>query len=158
MPDVNAVPPGQPVPAGETVVLQPNFTTIAKADLVTAHSAVAAVDQAVDKGKVQLDKGSAEDLLKSIADARDKVQDLYTAVRDQLDIPLQFGDNWVGRSISRRLREVAVGDQQSAVFVIREFMDVLEDVETTVRQAAKNTERTDDDMAQTMGKVGGGQG
>ena len=62
MPDVIAVPPGQPVPVGQTVVPQPNFTTVAKADLVTAHSAVAAVDQAVDKGKVQLDKGSADDL------------------------------------------------------------------------------------------------
>ncbi len=150
----SAVPPGLPVPVAEAVVPQPNFTTIAQADLATAHSAVAAVDQAVGTGKVQLDKGSAEDLIKSIADARDRVQDLYTAVRDQLDIPLQFGDNWVGRSISRRLREVAVGDQQSAVFVIREFMEVLEDVETTVRQASKRTEDTDDDMARTMGGRG----
>ncbi|PRY46083.1 hypothetical protein [Umezawaea tangerina] len=144
--DASTVPP-----VGGTVAAQPNFTAVAQADLVTAHSAVAAVDQAVDKGKVQLDKGSAADLIKAIGDARDRVQDLYTAVRDQLDIPLQFGDNWVGRSISRRLREVATGDHESAVFVIREFLEVLEDVETTVRQASKHTENTDDDLAHTMG-------
>lgn len=155
MPEEDAVPSGQPVPIADTVVLkQPNFTAIAQADLVSAHSAVAAVDQAVDKGKVQLDKGSAADLIKSIAAARDRVQDLYDAVRDQLDIPLQFGDNWVGRSISRRLRDVAVGDQESAVFVIREFMEVLEDVEATVRQASKSTENLDDDLAHTMGGKG----
>ena len=147
----NAVPP---VPVGETVALQPNFTAVAQADLASAHSAVAAVDQAVDTGKISLDKGSATELIKAIANARDRVQDLYEAVRDQLDIPLQFGDNWVGRSISRRLREVAVGDQESAVFVIREFMDVLEDVEATVRQAAKNTEDYDEDLAHTMGGRG----
>ncbi|MCS7483468.1 hypothetical protein ACFFQW_39600 [Umezawaea endophytica] len=154
MAEDNAVPPGQPVPVAETVALRPNFTTIAQADLDSAHSAVAAVDRAVDTGKIALDKGSADELIKAIADARDRVQDLYDAVRDQLDIPLQFGDNWVGRSISRRLREVAVGDQESAVFVIREFMDVLEDVEATVRQAAKNTEDHDEDLAHTMGGKG----
>ncbi|MFD9734239.1 hypothetical protein [Umezawaea sp. NPDC059074] len=154
MTEDNTVSLGQPVPVAGAVVPQPNFTAVAQADLVTAHSAVAAVDQAVDKGKVQLDKGSAADLIKSIADARDRVQDLYDTVRGQLDIPLQFGDNWVGRSISRRLREVAVGDQESAVFVIREFMQVLEDVETTVRQASKHTDDTDYDMARTMGGKG----
>ncbi|WNV91611.1 hypothetical protein [Umezawaea sp. Da 62-37] len=138
-------------PVVGAVAAQPNFTTDAQADLATAHSAVAAVDQAVDKGKVQLDKGSAADLIKAIGDARDRVSDLYTAVRDQLDIPLQFGDNWVGRSISRRLREVAVGDHESAVFVIREFLDVLEDVEATVRQASESTANTDEDLAHTMG-------
>lgn len=154
MAEDDAVPPGQPVPVGETVAPQPNFTTIAQADLVSAHSAVAAVDRAVDTGKIALDKGTAAELIKAIADARDRVQDLYDSVRDQLDIPLQFGDNWVGRSISRRLRQVAVGDQESAVFVIREFMDVLEDVEATVRQAAKNTEDYDEDLAHTMGGRG----
>src|SRR3954465_1919945 len=108
MPEDDAVPSGQPVPVAGTAVPQPNFTTTAQADIVTAHQAVAVVDQAVGTGKVQLDKGSAADLIKSIADARDRVQDLYAAVRDQLDIPLQFGDNWVGRSISKRLRQVAV--------------------------------------------------
>ncbi|HEX6343378.1 hypothetical protein [Umezawaea sp.] len=149
MTEDNAVPPVAAAPPP-----QPNFTTVAQADLVSAHSAVAAVDQAVDTGKIALDKGSADDLIKAIAEARDRVQDLYDSVRDQLDIPLQFGDNWVGRSISRRLRQVAVGDQQSAVFVIREFMDVLEDVETTVRQAAKNTDDHDEDIAHTMGGKG----
>lgn len=150
MTEDNAVPPV----AAAAPPPQPNFTTVAQADLVSAHSAVAAVDQAVDTGKIALDKGSADDLIKAIAEARDRVQDLYDSVRDQLDIPLQFGDNWVGRSISRRLRQVAVGDQQSAVFVIREFMDVLEDVETTVRQAAKNTDDHDEDIAHTMGGKG----
>jgi hypothetical protein len=166
MSDGYTVPLTQPAPAvvaqpsagaptvAETLALQPNFTTAAQTDLDKAQVAI----DAVDTNKLYLDKGSARALIKAIATARDNVEQLYQDVSGNLDIELQFGDNWVGRTISNRLRTVAVGDEESAVSVVGKFLEVLSEVEYTVREASGVADQADDDAKAAFKKIDGGKG
>jgi hypothetical protein len=169
MSDGYAVPPTQPAPAAvapalvpstgaavplvETLAAQPNFTTAAQTDLSKAQVAI----DAVDTNKLYLDKGSARALIKAIATARDNVEALYKDVSGNLDIELQFGDNWVGRTISSRLRTVAVGDEESAVSVVGKFLEVLSEVEHTVREASGVADQADEDAKDAFKKIDGGK-
>ncbi|WP_199440767.1 hypothetical protein [Umezawaea beigongshangensis] len=143
-------PPGTAVPA------DPAFSASAGTELVATAQAVQAVDADVRDGTVQLDEGSAEALIRSIADAQALVWEMHDQVAPQLETELKLGDNWVARSISRRLREVGVGDDGSAVHVIREFLHVLKDVEDVVRQAAEQIRDTDQNSAASISAAGRG--
>ncbi|MEU7525269.1 hypothetical protein AB0A74_06005 [Saccharothrix sp. NPDC042600] len=130
----------------------PTFADSAQTDLQKATTAL----DAVDKGEVKLDldKQAVQDLVKLITQARDLVDGVHRTAVDNLDVELKFGNNWVGEAISRRLREVAVGDDQSAVAVIGDFLNVLFEVEKTIRDAARNLEDADDEAADAFGKAG----
>jgi hypothetical protein len=167
-PAVQAPAPSGPAPAGpaptdqsatqvikpETLAgASPNFATAAQTDLQKATTAL----DAVDKGEVKLDldKQAVQDLVKLITQARDLVDSVHRTAVDSLDVELKFGNNWVGEAISRRLREVAVGDDASAVSVIGDFLNVLFEVEKTIRDAARNLEDADDEAADAFGKAAG---
>ncbi|MFC5054407.1 hypothetical protein [Saccharothrix xinjiangensis] len=141
--------PATPVPTG-------TFAEAAKTDLDKANTALDAVDkQAV---QLDLDRQGIEDLLKLVSQARALVDTVHTKAVSDLDIELKFGNNWVSEAISRRLREVAVGDESSAVNVIGDFMQVLFEVEETIRRAARNLQEADDDAADTFGSAGEAKG
>lgn len=149
-----------PVVPAEPLAAQPNVTASAQADLSNAQIDLAtaqAAIEAVDTDKLYLDKGSAHALIKAIATARHNVEQLYEQVSPQLDIQLQFGDNWVGKAISERLRTVAVGDEESAVSVVGKFLDVLLEVEHTVRAASGVVEQADEDAKDALQKIDGGE-
>ncbi|WP_447009567.1 hypothetical protein [Saccharothrix hoggarensis] len=137
-----------PVPDG--------FAKAAQTDLDKATTALGAVD----KGSVQLDldKQAVDDLLKLVSKARDVVDNVHSRAVNNLDVELKFGNNWVSDAISRRLREVAVGNEESAVNVIGDFMQVLFEVEETIREAARNLARADDDAADAFGSAGEAKG
>ncbi|CAL9657139.1 hypothetical protein SUDANB95_06813 [Actinosynnema sp. ALI-1.44] len=130
----------------------PTFADSAQTDLQKATTAL----DAVDKGEVKLDldKQAVQDLVKLITQARDLVDGVHRTAVANLDVELKFGNNWVGEAISRRLREVAVGDDRSAVAVIGDFLNVLFEVEKTIRDAARNLEDADDEAADAFGKAG----
>ncbi|WP_367133532.1 hypothetical protein [Saccharothrix sp. HUAS TT1] len=144
---------GAPVP---TPVPAESFAKAAQTDLDKANTAL----DAVDKQSVQLDldKQGVEDLVKLIAQARSLVDNVHSRAVNNLDVELKFGNNWVSDAISRRLREVAVGNEESAVYVIGDFMQVLFEVEETIRDAARNLERADDDAADAFGAAGEAKG
>ncbi|MEJ2852830.1 MULTISPECIES: hypothetical protein [unclassified Saccharothrix] len=167
-PVVQAPAPTAPAPAGpaptdqsatqvikpETLAgVSPNFATAAQTDLQKATTALDAVDK--EEVKLDLDKQAVHDLLKLITQARDVVDGVHRTAVDSLDVELKFGNNWVGEAISRRLREVAVGDDASAVSVIGDFLNVLFEVEKTIRDAARNLEDADDEAADVFGKAAG---
>lgn len=131
----------------------PTFSTAAQADLQKATTALDAVDEG--EVKLDLDKQAVQDLIKLITQARDVVDNVHRTAVDNLDVELKFGNNWVGEAISRRLREVAVGDDASAVSVIGDFLNVLFEVEKTIRDAARNLEDADDEAADAFGKAAG---
>lgn len=133
-----------------------DFASTAQADLQKATTALDAVDER--QVKLAMDRQSVDDLVKLIAQARDLVNSVHAKAVNELDVELKFGDNWVGRSISRRLREVAVGDEQSAVAVIGDFLHVLFDVEETIRKAARNLEEADEEAVHAVTNAGRGQG
>ncbi|MEV0677161.1 hypothetical protein AB0I60_11620 [Actinosynnema sp. NPDC050436] len=140
-----------PDPTG-TAASGANFAAAAQTDLAKATTAL----DAVDKGQVKLDldKQAVLDLLKLITQARGLVDNVHSKAVTSLDVELQFGRNWVGEAISRRLREVAVGNEASAVSVIGDFMQVLFEVEETIRDAARNLEDADDDAANAFNSAG----
>jgi hypothetical protein len=147
-------PPETPAPAAATA--DPAFSESAETELVATAEAMQAVDSDVRDGTVQLDEGSAEALIRSIADAQAMVWEMHDQVAPRLETELKLGDNWVARSISRRLREVGVGENGSAVHVIREFLHVLKDMEDTVRQAAGQIRGTDENSAAAISAAGRG--
>jgi hypothetical protein len=145
-----AADPGTTKPAGES------FATAAQADLDKASTALGAVDK--ESVQLDLDKEGVNDLLKLVSQARSLVDNVHSRAVNNLDVELKFGNNWVSDAISRRLREVAVGNQESAVNVIGDFMQVLFEVEETIRDAARNLERADDEAADAFGSAGEAKG
>ncbi|MEU4769522.1 hypothetical protein AB0H12_40475 [Actinosynnema sp. NPDC023794] len=138
---------------------KPVAESFAKAAQTDLDKATTALD-AVDKGSVQLDldKQGVDDLLKLVVQARNLVDTVHGRAVDNLDVELKFGNNWVSDAISRRLREVAVGNEESAVNVIGDFMQVLFEVEETIREAARNLEQADDEAADAFGSAGEAKG
>jgi len=126
----------------------PSFTAAAQTDLAKATTALDAVDK--QQVTLDMDKQALRELLGIIRQARSLVDSVHTRAMDSLDVELQFGRNWVGEAISRRLRQVAVGDDTSAVRVIGDFSTVLREVEETIRDAARNLEDADDDAAEAF--------
>ncbi|WP_447005143.1 hypothetical protein ACRAKI_00870 [Saccharothrix isguenensis] len=147
-------------PAGAEPAVTPlageSFAKAAQTDLAKATTAL----DAVDKQSVQLDldKQGVEDLVKLISQARSLVDNVHSRAVNNLDVELKFGNNWVSDAISRRLREVAVGNEESAVKVIGDFMQVLFEVEETIREAARNLERADDEAANAFRSAGEAKG
>ncbi|MFD0203714.1 MULTISPECIES: hypothetical protein [Saccharothrix] len=149
-----------PAPAAvEPETVKPVAESFAKAAQTDLDKATTALD-AVDKGSVRLDldKQGVDDLLKLVSQARSLVDEVHSRAVNNLDVELKFGNNWVSDAISRRLREVAVGNEESAVNVIGDFMQVLFEVEETIREAARNLERADDEAADAFGSAGEAKG
>ncbi|ROP39143.1 hypothetical protein [Saccharothrix texasensis] len=133
-----------------------SFAKAAQTDLDKATTALDAVDK--ESVQLDLDKQGVNDLLKLVSQARNLVDTVHGRAVNNLDVELQFGNNWVSDAISRRLREVAVGNEESAVNVIGDFMQVLFEVEETIRDAARNLERADDEAADAFGSAGEAKG
>ena len=150
------LPASAPVEPEVVKPVAESFAKAAQTDLDKATTALGAVD----KGSVQLDldKQGVDDLLKLVSQARSLVDTVHSRAVNNLDVQLQFGNNWVSDAISRRLREVAVGNEESAVKVIGDFMQVLFEVEETIRDAARNLERADDEAADAFGSAGEAKG
>ncbi|WP_158852356.1 hypothetical protein [Saccharothrix deserti] len=133
-----------------------SFAKAAQTDLDKATTALDAVDK--DSVQLDLDKQGVADLLKLVSQARSLVDNVHSKAVNNLDVELKFGNNWVSDAISRRLREVAVGNEESAVNVIGDFMQVLFEVEETIREAARNLEQADDDASDAFGSAGEAKG
>jgi hypothetical protein len=129
-----------------------------------AAGALAPVAQQVDKVKEQALAGSltidlevAKVILGQLGKLRARAADLVRNCAD-LDTPLRFGDNWVGRIMSERLRTVAVDRDGGVTHVLTAFHQVLDDLEATVRFAAGMYETADeraaDDLRRAVGQFG----
>ncbi len=121
-----------------------------------AAGALAPVAQQVYKVKEQALAGSltidlevAKVILVQLGKLRARAADLVRNCAD-LDTPLQFGDNWVGRIMSERLRTVAVDRDGGVTHVLTAFHQVLDDLEATVRFAAGLYETSDEHAADDL--------
>ena len=129
-----------------------------------AAGALAPVADKIDKvkeqalaGSLKIDLDAATVILAGLDRLRLRAAEL---VRDcvELDTPLHFGDNWVGRIMSERLRTVAVDRDGGVTPVLTEFHQVLDDLEATVRFAAgmyeASDERAADDLRRAVQQFG----
>lgn len=134
---VEPTPPPEPFPAAAARTLAP------------VAGQVEQVKQQAAAGDLRIDLGAAESLLRQVQQVRLRAADLVTG-SSTLDTPLQFGDNWVGRIISERLRTVAVDENGGVTPVLRMFHDVLDSVEAVIRLAAGLYRTTDEQVEQDL--------
>jgi hypothetical protein len=108
-------------------------------------------------GTLRIDLDAAKVILKQLATLRLRAAELVRDCGD-LDMPLKFGDNWVGQIMSERLRAVAVGRRGAVTPVLTTFHQVLDDLEATVRFAAGTYQTTDEqaeaDLLRAIGRFG----
>lgn len=106
----------------------------AGADLAPVAQEMEAVKRIAGGGSLRIDSEVARQLLESLDDILNKLDELINA-KNQLDLPLRLGDNWIARAMSQRLQSAAAGDRSAAIWVLRRFRDVIEDYRLTVQAA-----------------------
>lgn len=121
----------------------PSFGGAAAGALAPVAGQVEKAREQAIAGTLHIDTEAAKVILAQLGELRLRAADL---VQDcaELDTPLKFGDNWVGRIMSDRLQEVAAGREGAVTPVLRTFHQVLDDLESTVRFAAGMYESADD--------------
>lgn len=121
---------------------QTPFPDAAGQALTPVAGQVEEVKQQALAGTLRIDLETAKAILKQLAALRSRAEELVKGCAD-LDSPLRFGDNWVGKIMSARLRTVAVAREGGVTPVLRTFHQVIDDLEATVRFAAGIYETTD---------------
>lgn len=129
------------------------FAAGAGARLQQVAGQVSAVKQAAESGQLRFDEQSAGRLLDELEGIRWRVRKLVESATT-LDTPLRFGDNWVGRAVSERLRDAAAGRQHAAIPVLEAFDEVIRTFEFTVRAAAEGYVATDEQTAAELIRTG----
>ncbi|MBB4906953.1 hypothetical protein [Actinophytocola algeriensis] len=133
------------------------FPGAASGALAPVATKVGKVKEQALAGSLTIDLEVAKVILVQLGTLRARAAEL---VRDcvDLDTPLRFGDNWVGRIMSERLRMVAVDSDGGVTHVLTAFHQVLDDLEATVRFAAGMYETSDesaaDDLRRAVGQFG----
>jgi hypothetical protein len=135
----------------------PSFGGAAAGALVPVAGQVEKAKEQAIAGTLTIDLEAARVILRQLGALRLRAADLVEGCAD-LDTPLRFGDNWVGRIMSDRLQEVAAGPRGAVTPVLRTFHQVLDDLESTVRFAAGMYESADaqaeDDLKRAIGRFG----
>ena len=97
-------------------------------------------------GSLTIDLDAAKAILAQLERLRARADGLVRACVE-LDTPLRFGDNWVGRIMSERLRTVAVDREGGVTPVLDEFHRLLDALVATVKLAAGLYEATEERAA-----------
>lgn len=104
-------------------------------------------------GSLRIDLDAATVLLRQIEALKNRAGDLVKDSGD-LDLPLRFGDSWVGQIMSDRMRRVANSDNGGVTPVLQTFHQVLTDLEATIRLASGDYQANDDQAAEAMRAAG----
>ncbi|WP_154697290.1 hypothetical protein [Lentzea guizhouensis] len=144
-----------PITADQLAAAKPALQTEMLVDKAAASHAAAKLDHAADSGRLQLDAGAAEALIKAVDDARDQVMALWERTKNQLATPLQFGDNPVAHAISARFQDIAVGEDSGAAKALLDLYDVLGDISNALKKNRDETQKADEEAEYQMQKHGG---
>jgi len=115
---------------------------------------VEAVRNHAAAGNLRIDLDAATVLLRQLEALKNRAGDLV-ADSGELDMPLRFGDSWVGQIMSERMRTVANSDDGGVAPVLRTFHQVLEDLEATVRFAAGMYRTADEETVEALKRAAG---
>ncbi len=133
------------------------FPNAAAGALVPVADKVGKAKEQALAGSLTIDLDAAKAILAQLERLRARAGGL---VRDcvELDTPLRFGDNWVGRIMSERLRTVAVDHEGGVTPVLDEFHRLLDALAVTVQLAAGLYEATEEratgDLRRIVGQFG----
>lgn len=134
------------------------FPAAAAAALAPVAGQVEQVKEQAEAGGLRIDLNAAERLLQQVQQVRVRAAELVRS-GSSLDTPLQFGDNWVGRIMSERLRTVAVDENGGVTPVLRQFHGLLDSVEAIIRLAAglyrTTDEQLENDLRRAASRLGG---
>ena len=130
------------------------FPAAAAGALAPVAGQVEQVKDQAAAGGLQIDLTAAEQLLQQVQQVRLRAADLVESGA-AVDPPLRFGDNWVGRIMSERLRTVAVDQNGGVTPVLRRFHDLLDSVEAIIRLAAGLYQTTDEQAANDLRRAAG---
>jgi hypothetical protein len=125
-----------------TEPVPPAFGAAAGSALAPVAGKVEEVKAHAAAGGLQIDVTAAEAMLARLADLRGRVAEIVTD-SVTLGTPLRFGDNWVGRLMSERLRTVADGTDGGVTPVLGRFHELIDSVEAVIRLAAGIYQTTD---------------
>ncbi|MFC0115946.1 hypothetical protein [Kibdelosporangium aridum] len=110
------------------------------------------VEETKRKAEVEgltLDPAAATALLNTIAQLRARVDDLVTECAE-LDQPLKFGANFVGKTVANRLQDTVSGGNASVTPVLSSFGKVLGDLQSLIQVASGRYMVADDEAAKKM--------
>jgi hypothetical protein len=125
------------------------FPGAAAGGLAPVADQVGKVREQALAGSLKIDLDAARVILADLGRLRLRAEGLVTRCAE-LDLPLRFGDNWVGQIMSERLRTVAVDRDGGVTPVLVAFHQVLDDLESTVRFAAGMYEAGDEQAADDL--------
>jgi hypothetical protein len=130
------------------------FDQTAAGALAPVAGNVETVKNQAAAGSLRIDLDAATVLLRQLEALKNRAGDL---VKDsgELDLPLRFGDSWVGQIMSERMRTVAVSDNGGVTPVLRTFHKVLEDLEATIRFAAGMYQTADEETVEALKRAAG---
>jgi hypothetical protein len=98
---------------------------------------------------LRLDPVAAKALSTELARLQAQVTELVGECAD-LDQPLKFGANFVGRTVASRLQDTASGGDAAVTPVLAAFSKVLADLQATVQIASGRYLVTDDETARKL--------
>ena len=120
------------------------FQQAAAEALAPVAGRVAQAKQSAQAGDVYIDREAARAIIHRLNALHRRAKALWQEA-DRLDVPLRFGENWVGGLVSARFTR-AVGHEDTGIAtVLATFTQVLSDLEATVRLAADLYARGDDE-------------
>ncbi|WP_253865228.1 hypothetical protein [Prauserella halophila] len=108
----------------------------------------------IDNGDLRLDEGAAHALLATLLQLQGHVHRLIADAGENIGAPLQFGDNFVGETLARRLQGAADGDDNAALPVLKAYAAQLDKLEGIVRAAAGMITTTDEDAGEALYTIG----
>ncbi|MBP2321603.1 hypothetical protein JOF56_001988 [Kibdelosporangium banguiense] len=123
----------------------PGFSAPA-AGLAPVAGQVEATRRKAEIDGLSLDPAAATALINTIARLRGRVDDLVGECAE-LDQPLKFGANFVGRTVAGRLQDTAAG---SVTPVLTTFSQTLANLQAMVQAAAGRYMVTDEESARRM--------
>lgn len=128
------------------------FAPEASAGLIPVARDVEAVKGQAESGALRMSEEAARTLLASITGIRAKVHQMITG-EVEWDGSLRFGSSFVATAVSKRLEGAASGTTAAAIPVLKQFDEVLEDLELTVRAAAGMYIEADEDAMDKLKKA-----
>ncbi|MET0233024.1 MAG: hypothetical protein ABW224_00135 [Kibdelosporangium sp.] len=132
----------------ETPKPMPGFSAPA-AGLAPVADQVDATRRKAEIDGLSLDPAAATALINTIGRLRGQVDDLVGECAE-LDQPLKFGANFVGRTVAGRLRDTASGGEAAVTPVLTTFSQTLANLEALVQAAAGRYIVTDEESARLM--------
>jgi hypothetical protein len=121
-------------------------TDKAATSLAERMADVAVITNAVRAGELRLEPETGERLRNTLRNQADAAADWLERLRG-MSRPVPLGTNWVGQAMSGKFEKRADGEDVSFVAVLDQYHRTLMQAHSTVDEAIRRYQTTDDDRA-----------